>query len=184
MPRIMTAIVTVAIYNDDETEPVWMGDERIKDLLQDQVMLDIDREAGGDLEDHNIGAVSIDWDTLQLGTIGEAIYRCPQCQDTDTVTIEDLAEIGTPMCGNCDCDKVETVANAVKCYGVDHSKGTIYLPCVFVDRQDGADLNEQIAKAFHKATGESSLEITGHAGWYVDQGGNPWNGTIEESKIE
>lgn len=32
------------------------------------------------------------------------VWRCPECLMTSTVKPEDYADIGTPMCGNCDCD--------------------------------------------------------------------------------
>ncbi len=105
-PLMLSALILVCVDREDGVPSVSL--DKIKDYLTEAVRLDIDREGVGELDDdHSVTALSIEWDTLQHGIIGESNWECPECGDSVTVKNRELETIGTPMCGNCDCEMVD-----------------------------------------------------------------------------
>jgi len=77
------------------------GTDEIPDQAISQIATD-----GGRLEALNREEVDHLCERLNLGAEGSYSQRwyCPHCHRIVTCSYEDLAEVGAPYCGNCDCE--------------------------------------------------------------------------------
>ncbi len=190
---ILSATIQISVDREDGNGVPFATLDKIKDYLTQAVQLNLDREGVGDLDDdHSVTALFIDWDTLQFGIVGQSNWKCPSCGDIQTIRNRLLEQIGTPMCGNCDCEMNEFAANRVKCvqvefdpeyFGGNYAKvgDFVHIPLALIDEikeSKGLNDDQAIQAAFEKVTGLNRPNIIHYSfneDELVDQEGNGWD---------